>query len=193
VLWEGATAREVFLPTGDWFDYWTGRHYAGNTTIRVPVTLDSFPLFVRGGAFIFRQPIVQNTGEMPGKPLQVLIAPANESAATLYEDDGGTLQYRHGDFLKRHFQQRRDDHEIAIEVSAPEGTYRPAARDLILEVWTDRKPQGVSVRAGTQAAALAALDPAALASSSQGWAYADGLVTVKLPDTFEAIHFAIQR
>src|SRR5690348_17789686 len=60
-------------PPGDWYDYWTGRRYAGNSTITVAVTLDSIPMFVRGGGFIFRQPVVQNTGEMSGQPLRVLI------------------------------------------------------------------------------------------------------------------------
>ena len=32
-LWEGADARDVYLPAGDWFDYWTGKRYAGNSTI----------------------------------------------------------------------------------------------------------------------------------------------------------------
>jgi alpha-glucosidase len=27
VLWEGTTNRRVYLPAGDWFDYWTGRHH----------------------------------------------------------------------------------------------------------------------------------------------------------------------
>ena len=53
VLHEGAIERDVYLPAGDWFDYWTGRRFAGHRTIRVPVTLDSIPMFVRGGGFHF--------------------------------------------------------------------------------------------------------------------------------------------
>ena len=33
VLWEGADGRDVYLPAGDWFDYWTGQRYTGNSTI----------------------------------------------------------------------------------------------------------------------------------------------------------------
>jgi alpha-glucosidase len=193
VLWEGAETRDVYLPAGDWFDYWTGRRYAGSATIHVSVTLNSIPMFVRGGGFIFRQPVVQNTGEMRGNPLRVLVAPAQESDAAFYEDDGRTLQYRKGVFFKRRFQQRRDEHEIEIEISAPDGTYRPAARDLILETWTDHKPHGVSIWAGTKAEPLPSFDPAALASAARGWAYADGLVTVKLRDPFTAVRCTIQR
>ena len=105
VLWEGADSRDVYLPAGDWFDYWTGEHYKGNSDISVPVTMDSIPIFVRGGGFIFRQPVVQYTGKMPGNPLKVLIAPATESESSLYEDDGESLKYKNGDFMKRHFHQ----------------------------------------------------------------------------------------
>ncbi len=140
--------RDVYLPKGEWFDYWTGRRFAGGRTIHVPVTLDSIPMFVRGGGFIFRQPVVQNTGEMPGKPLRVLIAPANESESSLYEDNGETLDYHKGAFMKRRFHQTRNDQKMIVDVSGPEGTYRPAARDMVLETWTDHEPENVFRQTG---------------------------------------------
>jgi len=194
VLWEGADGRDVYLPAGDWFDYWTGRRYEGNATIHVPVTLDSVPLFVRAGAFIFRQPVVQNTGQMPGNPLRVLVAPAALSQSSLYEDDGESQQYRNGVFLRRRFHQTRNEHSVVIEISAPEGAYRPAKRDLILETWLDRKPQAVIEQSGSAAGGetLAQLSASDLAKSSRGWSYADGLVTVKDNDWFKPVKFTIQ-
>ena len=195
VLWEGAEGRDVYLPAGDWFDYWTGKRYAGNSTISIPVTLNSIPLFVRGGAFIFRQPVVQNTGEMPGNPLRVLIAPAAESQSSLYEDDGESLQYRRGDFMRRRFHQNRDTQSLVVEVSAPEGSYRPAKRDLILETWMDREPKSVTEQSGdgtTRVETLPQLDAAGFATSSKGWLYFDGLLTVKAEDRFERARFTIQ-
>src|SRR5258708_34293089 len=58
VLHEGQIERGVYLPKGDWFDYWTGQKFIGGKAIQLPVTLDSIPIFVRGGRFIFRQPVV---------------------------------------------------------------------------------------------------------------------------------------
>jgi alpha-glucosidase len=196
VLREGVTEREVYLPKGDWFDYRTGRRFVGGGAIRAAVTLDSFPLFVRGGAFIFRQPVVQCTDEMPGKSLRVLMAPAVQSESAFYEDDGGTLAYRKGEFVKRWFRQTRDDSAVSLEISTPEGPYRPAARDLILETWTEREPQSVSIQSGTgstNAVALPHLDAGALARSAGGWTYAERLLTVKVSDRFESVRFTIQR
>ena len=196
VLYQGANEREVYLPKGEWFDYWTGRRFAGGQAIHLPVTLDSIPMFVRAGGFIFRQPAIQNTGEMLGKPLRILIAPANDSESSLYEDDGQTLDYHQDVFMKRRFHQTRDDQKMIIDVSGPEGTYRPAARDMVLETWTDREPKNI-LRQTSDAAAervsLPHLDAEALAHSPQGWSFADGLVTVKDDDSFKPMRFVIER
>ena len=194
VLWEGADSRDVYLPAGDWFDYWTGRHFNGNSDISIPVTLDSIPIFVRGGGFIFRQPVVQYTGKMPGNPLKVLVAPAAESESSLYEDDGESLKYRNGDFMKRQFRQTRGDQSVAIEISAPDGSYRPAKRDLIVETWLDGEPKAVTEQfAATESEVLPRLNSADLAGPSKGWVYAGGLVTIKDNDHFERVKFTIQR
>ena len=196
VLYEGANEREVYLPKGEWFDYWTGRQSAGGQTLQLPVTLNSIPLFVRGGGFIFRQPVIQNTGEMPGKPLRVLIAPANESESSLYEDNGETLDYRKGAFMKRRFHQTRNDQKMIVDVSEPEGTYRPAARDLVLETWTDHQPKNIFRQISDVAAdrvLLPHLDADALAHSPQGWSFADGLLAVKDDDSFKPMRFVIDR
>jgi alpha-glucosidase len=195
VLQEGAVERDVYLPAGDWFDYWTGRRFTGGRTLHVPVTLNSIPMFVRGGGFIFRQPVVQSTDEMPGNALEVLVAPAEQSESTLYEDDGETLAYRNGGFMKRQFRQARGDRQTTIEISAPEGSYRPAARGLILELWSSHEPKNVSLETGdhpSQKQALPRLTPDAMADSSSGWSFANGQLTVKVADPFEPMRFIIE-
>ena len=196
VLEQGATERDVYLPQGDWFDYWTGKRFDGGQTIHRPVTIDSIPIFVRGGGFIFRQPVVQNTGEMPGKPLRVLIAPSAESHSTLYEDNGESLDYSRGEFMKRQFHQACDGDNFIFEVSGPEGSYRPAPRDLMLETWMEHDPKSVSLRIGggtNAAASLPRLSAAELAGSARGWSYAAGLLTMKCSDNFEPMRFAVTR
>ena len=160
----------------------------------MPVTLDSIPIFVRGGGFVFRQPVVQSTDEMPGNPLKVLVAPAEESESSLYEDDGKRLRYQKGDFLKRTFHQIRNDQSVVVEISAPEGAYRPAKRDLLLETWLADKPKAVTGQSGgtAEGETLPQLNAADLAKSSQGWSYAGGLVTIKDNDRFSPVKFTIE-
>lgn len=193
VLWEGFTNRQVDLPPGDWFDYWTGRHYPGNSRMKVDAPIDYIPLFVRGGAFIWRQSVVQNTGEMSSKPLRVLIAPAAESSSTLYEDDGESMEYRDGNYLKRIFHEIETGGSKVVEISAPEGKYRPASRDLVLETWMDNPPQSVTEQIAQNASEnLPHLDPGALTSSPRGWSFANGLLRIKDKDRFDVARFTIR-
>src|SRR5205823_5452067 len=133
VVREGAKERRVYLPKDEWYDFWTGEHKAGGETTE-KVTLDTLPIFVRGGAFIFRQPVVQHTGEMSGQPLRVDVYPAEQSKATYYEDDGISRANEKGVFSQREFSQRRDGQAAVISVSAAKGTYRPDPRDLVLRI-----------------------------------------------------------
>ena len=194
VLWEAATSRDIYLPKGEWFDYWTGKKYSGGKSIHVPVTIDSIPMFVRGGGFIFRQPVVQSTDEMPGNSLRVLVASAAESKSAFYEDDGETPDYRKGAFMTRQFHQTRNESEITVDISAPEGTFRPKARALIVETWSDSAPKTVSVKTGDAAAStLPRLDTETFEKSKSGWTFADGLLSVKTGDAFEATRVTIER
>jgi alpha-glucosidase len=183
VLREGTTQRSVYLPAGDWFDYWTGQQYAGGKSIDVPVTLSSIPIFVRGGAFIFAQPVVQHTGEMPGQMLKVAVFPIASSERWLYEDSGNGFDYRRGVFARRRFAARKDATGLTIEIGSPEGTYRPPSRAIVLSVRSNA--QRVSV-GGVSLMRADDLDKV-----ERGWTIKDGSVFVKIPDRFERMEIRI--
>jgi alpha-D-xyloside xylohydrolase len=50
------TQRSVYLPEGDWIDYWTGQCLTGRRTIAVDAPLDRIPLFVRASAILPKIP-----------------------------------------------------------------------------------------------------------------------------------------
>jgi len=53
VVEPGATSRKVYLPPGEWVDYWRGTLYAGGQDVTVPAPLEaSAPVFARAGAII---------------------------------------------------------------------------------------------------------------------------------------------
>jgi alpha-glucosidase len=189
VLQEAQRERDVYLPKGEWFDFWTGRRYEGGKGALIPVTLESIPIFVRSGAFVFRQPVVQHTGEMPGRPLEVQVFSAVASDAALYEDDGETMAYAQGAFMRRRFTQSRSTTMASIDVAAPEGSFRPAARDLVLSVqWS-----GDVSRVTSGSTTLTRFSAQELATHPSGWAVSDtGFVIVKQPDPFTALRVTIE-
>jgi alpha-D-xyloside xylohydrolase len=54
VIEAGATSRTVYLPAGEWVDYWRGTIYNGGQEVTVPAPLDGSgpPVFARAGAII---------------------------------------------------------------------------------------------------------------------------------------------
>ena len=48
VLHQGMTARDVYLPEGQWFHVWTGDTYTGPSWVTIDAPLGSPPVFSRG-------------------------------------------------------------------------------------------------------------------------------------------------
>src|SRR5206468_2979062 len=124
VLREGATTRGLYLPKGRWIEVSTGRGFDGGRGQSLPVTVASIPLFARAGAFVFRQPVIQHSGQMPGQPLIVEVYAADRGEAFQYEDEGDGFQYQQGQSMTRRFSQQRAGGHATITVEAPEGSWR---------------------------------------------------------------------
>jgi len=55
VIDEG-TQRPVYLPAGDWVDYWTGAKVVGGKVVVVDAPLDAIPVWARAGSVIAKIP-----------------------------------------------------------------------------------------------------------------------------------------
>lgn len=100
VVEKGATERKVYLPRGEWYDFWTEEKFAGGREISKAVDLATMPLYVRAGAILPLGPVKQYTAEKVDAPLTLTVYPGADGAFTLYEDDGATFNYQRGDFTK---------------------------------------------------------------------------------------------
>lgn len=49
---QGATTKDVYLPSGTWYDFWSGDRVNGGTTLTDGVSLDTIPVYARGGAVV---------------------------------------------------------------------------------------------------------------------------------------------
>jgi alpha-glucosidase (family GH31 glycosyl hydrolase) len=190
VLREGVTGREVYLPKGTWYEYGSGRRFEGGKSILVPVTLDDIPVFVRGGSILFRQPVVQHTGEMAGQALRLLVFGDGPAEGSHYEDDGHTLAHQRGSALRRRFTARMDGGRWTLQAAAPEGSYRPATRDLEVEV----RGLGDAASVTVGAEALPRVDAPAWSTTRLGWRRReDGGIVIRMRDRFEPFSIAISR
>ncbi|TFG05636.1 MAG: DUF4968 domain-containing protein [Promethearchaeota archaeon] len=73
--------RKIYLPEGNWYDYWTGEIITGPTWISKTVSLELIPLYVRSGIIIPLGPMVQSTNELTGDELTLKIFPDQNGRA----------------------------------------------------------------------------------------------------------------
>ncbi|MDC1105659.1 glycoside hydrolase family 31 protein [Prolixibacteraceae bacterium] len=83
--------KELFLPNGIWFDFFTGERYLGNSNINMDITLENIPVFVKAGSFIPMVDTFQNSIEYSTKKLYVHYYADHtipQSTYTWFNDDG---------------------------------------------------------------------------------------------------------
>ena len=126
VVDEGVTYKNVFIPEGDWVDFFMDVVYQGPQNFVLEVPLEKLPLFVKRGSIIPMLPVMNYTDEFPADTLILVIYPGEgiESMFSLYEDDGVSLGYQSGSFALTEFRQNiiMDD-ELNLFIHPSIGNY----------------------------------------------------------------------
>jgi len=125
VTTEMIDAEEIGLPPGDWYDYWTSEKYTSKEKFQLHPKLDEMPLYVRAGAIVPMQPVVQHTGETPSGPLQLRVYPGDDCRGTLYQDDGHTFAYQKGEILRINYACQLSAASITVSSSVQRGVFQP--------------------------------------------------------------------
>lgn len=89
-VYDAGDRRRVYLPPGDWIDYWTKARLHGPAYVWVDAPLTTLPLFVRAGAIIPMTANDHHIAETPPDPLILEIYPAPQMRWTFLEDAGET-------------------------------------------------------------------------------------------------------
>lgn len=95
-----ARSREVYMPSGQWYDFWTGMPVAGGRSFDARAPYDAIPVHVRAGAIVPFGPELQWTDEKAADPLTVFVYTGANAAFSLYEDDGTSYAYEKGAFTR---------------------------------------------------------------------------------------------
>ena len=87
----------VFLPKGVWYDFKTGKKFAGNKRYVVFYKEEEYPIFAKAGAIIPLANLDKNINDTSiPKSIEINVFPGQSNVFNLYEDDGITKLYESG-------------------------------------------------------------------------------------------------
>lgn len=181
----------VALPPVGWYDYWTGARVDGSTgrraidntlvsqpEVNIHRTLDTLPVFVRSGAILPEQPLIQSTDEKPEGPLTLRVYPpsaiGDECSGHLYLDDGLTYDFRNGVYLRQLLTCRLTAQGIIVALAPREGSFAPWWQQLSIEIYGAAKP--------ATGATVSALNGSRATPVSTGFDSEHHRITALIPD-----------
>jgi len=128
-------SRDVYLPDGGWYDYWTDRRHDGPRWIRYDADLEILPLFVRAGAVITIGPELQFANERTWDPLSFDVYPGDPSETEMrVADDHRELAFKLTVERARVLLEGGPlEYEAAVRVHRPDGS--PYAGFLGRPLW----------------------------------------------------------
>lgn len=133
------TTKWIYLPAGTWIDYFTGLEYQGGQYIAYAVNGESWtdvPLFIKEGAIIPTQKVLDYVDEESITELEIDIFPDSvQSQFLLYDDDGSSYDYEDGVFFKQSISARDNGTSgITVSLGSAEGTYDSSYASYILKL-----------------------------------------------------------
>ena len=125
VTTEALDAQEIHLPPGEWFDYWTAEKHSSSEAIHLNPTLDQMPLYVRAGAIVPMQDLVQYTSQTPNGPLKLRVYPGTDCSGSLYQDDGHTYAYQKEEVLRVKYSCQASARNVSVSAKVEKNGYKP--------------------------------------------------------------------
>jgi alpha-glucosidase len=140
VTTETTDAEGVVLPPGEWYDFRTLEKHTNKDQISLHPKMDEVPLYVRAGAIVPLQPLVQYTAEKPNGPLELRVylpssTSANDCRGALYQDDGHTFAYQRGEILRVNYSCQVSANSVIVTSSVVKNTFKPWWRSAEIELY----------------------------------------------------------
>jgi alpha-glucosidase (family GH31 glycosyl hydrolase) len=126
VLEKDTVQRRVWIPDGEWIDFWTGLPVEPGW-IDYSAPIDCLPLFVKAGAVLPMWPESppSTLGYHPGSIDLKIFVPNGDGTflSRLVEDDGESFGYRRGERLSTEIELTRAGHHLRVGAKSEGATY----------------------------------------------------------------------
>ncbi|HAO14822.1 MAG TPA: glycosyl hydrolase [Tenacibaculum sp.] len=116
--------RRMYIPRGNWYNYWTKEHIQGGLERWVDADIDIIPMFIKEGALIPKYPIQQYVGEKKVGilKLEAYFKLGEKEVSKIYEDAFDGYDYMKGRYSLRTFTVTGKNNEVIIQ-QHKDGTY----------------------------------------------------------------------
>jgi alpha-D-xyloside xylohydrolase len=128
----GERSRQVYLPEGTWYDFYTGKAIDGGKTVTIDAPYSRMPLLVKAGAIIPAGGDIQSTAETEQQPITIFVAAGKDGEFTLYDDEGINYNYEKG--LKSSIRLTYNDSKSTLTISGRDGEYPGMAKERTIKI-----------------------------------------------------------
>ncbi len=135
-----ARSRELYLPAGLWYDFYTERPIEGGRRLTADAPYERMPLYARAGQIVPMGPAIEYTAQDTAGELIIHVYTGRDATFSLYEDEGTNYDYERGAFSRIPMQWSEAEQRFTL--GEREGSFREmiAERDVTVRLIT---PQGV--------------------------------------------------
>ena len=115
-------SRNVYLPKQKgWYDFYTGKHYAGGQTIVADAPYEKIPVFVPEGSILPVGPEMEWSDQKKPELIDLYVYAGKDGSYTLYEDEGTNYNYEKGKYATIDFLY--DDAQKTLTIGARKGSF----------------------------------------------------------------------
>ncbi len=142
------TVHRVYLPTGTWYDFQTGKKFLGDKRYVTFYKDEDYPVFAKSGSIIPLADLKENKNDTsPPDSMEIHIFPGKSNIYYLYEDDGSTRLYEKGYFITTAIDYNYLQNNFTVIIRPLEGKSGiiPDTRDYKIRFRNTRKADEVIV------------------------------------------------
>ena len=114
--------RDVYLPKQKgWYDFYTGKYYAGGQTIVADAPFEKIPVFVPEGAILPVGPEMEWSDQKKPELIDLYVYAGKDGSYTLYEDEGTNYNYEKGKYAT--IDIKYNDTQKTVTIGARKGSF----------------------------------------------------------------------
>ena len=127
-------SKDIYLPAGQWYNFWTNEKISGSRTINVDTPLNEIPIFIKAGSIIPIGPKIQYATQKTKDPLKLKIYPGNDANYVLHLDDNESYNYENGVYSELIINYSDAKREITIKENGNYIDFKKNPMDIMIYI-----------------------------------------------------------